>query len=113
MSAEFTLTETGETVAWSFASRDADGNRCACLEVCNLDNAARLRTALEMGFEVRTADGTTLSPDGALTLDLLDELVAAGRVTLGRYGGTVEVGSGDLFRLAPDACPDTLEGLDL
>jgi hypothetical protein len=109
MSAEFTLTETDQHVATSFAGRDLNGNRGVCLEVFNLDNALSLRAALEMGMEVRTVEQSSVADrTGVLTLDRFNELDAAGKVVVGRFCATVN--ADDFVRLALDSAPDSLEG---
>jgi hypothetical protein len=110
MSAEFVYTETDQHVASSFAGTDLNGNKGACLEVFNLENALELRTLLELGFEVKTVEASSLVRDtnGVLTLDRFLELDAAGKVVVGRFCATVN--AADAFRLALDSAPDGLEG---
>lgn len=110
MSADFVLTETDELVAVSFAGRTETPTglfRGPLLECFNLDNALSLRAALEMGMEVRCVvphDSSLCDDAGVLTLAHFDELMTAGRVVVGNFCATVELG--DLMRLQLDSAPD-------
>ena len=87
-------------MALAFAG-NRQGERMAMLEVFNPDNLMACLEAFKAGDVLVAVGDSTLSDErGEMTSDMFAVPLDAGRVVMGVFGGTVEVGSGDMFRLA-------------